>query len=354
MSPVTLTATVLLLLAFPQPISEFFVLMWGVMFDFARHYMILLPAVLLGLVARWQWLENKSERLKILRSLLRHVIPIVLVLTIFGFSKYDTVHSIRAQVVQDARAKVDRAFASVQTEVEATPNSYPASQLITLSQGIGKITTRTFDLVQNAYPRFDLRTLSVFLHLGADCDEAVLPGCVEDVIQEGELEKDRRYFPYSSLVGATIHDGVRYYCPDLLKVPMDGDCKKFQPPPAGLQLEFASVLCYPVPFGDRNESSSHDGERFAAVCLDSKSKHAFDGQEDNAWETIRNQIGRLAALLHEFKRIRTDRKLWPLIESSKSRKAEMKTIQHQRSVISRKDRKRKTAATAPSAPTAQA
>src|SRR6266853_2943153 len=278
------------------------------------HLFIIVLAVILGWFANSPALKNALGKIpELLREPLRFLLLVLLVLPIATWGRYSAETERRIRGAEEARTKADRASASTVSELVATSVSYPASRLIILSEGIGKITTRTFDVVDNTYPAAKLRTLSVFVDLDdqGECDEAILSGCIEDIVQEGELEKDRRYFKKSSsLLGAAISDGKPYYCPDLTVNPaIDPGCKTFQPPPAGLHLSFASVVCYPLTFvGQPIKPNAPDPKPFAAICLDSKKKHAFDSEisegQDRLWESISVQAGRLSTLLYEFRQLR--------------------------------------------------
>ncbi|HEX3106406.1 MAG TPA: hypothetical protein VHQ22_18335 [Terriglobales bacterium] len=275
------------------------------------HLFIIILAVILGWFAN-SLKEDLAKFPEPLREPLHFLILVLLVLPIATWGRYSAETERRVRGAEEARTKADRASSSTVSELVATSVSYPASRLIILSEGIGKITTRTFDVVDNTYPAAQLRTLSVFVDLGnqAECDDNVLPGCIEDIVQEGKLEKDLRYFKKeNSLVGAAIKDRKRYYCPDLTNPSSDAACEKFHRAPAAGDPSFASVVCYPLTFlAQPNKPNAPDMGPFAAICLDSKKKHAFDSEitieQDHLWESISVPAGLLATLLYEFQQVR--------------------------------------------------
>jgi hypothetical protein len=281
---------------------EYFSLAWHELVEFAGHYIIVVPSLLLASFSTWGWLTKSWGKVDFLREAMRRqVVPLALVLAIFVLSKYNTLHEVREQKAREARTLVDRSFSATETQLEATSISEPGTRLVLLSQGMGEIATRTFDLVRDSYPEFDLRTVSVFLDVGQ--------GKIEDVIREGELEKDRRYFGRStSMAGSAIETGIRQYCPDLSVRKHDQKCQHFEEPRPGAPLEFVSLLCYPVTLND---------ELFAAFCLDSKTPRAFDRKEDETWESIRYEVQRLATLLHTFRRVREDSMISSTVLSTK-------------------------------------
>ena len=298
-----------------EAFASYVSLLWGAVKDFLLgHLFIIVLAVILGWFANSPALKKFLDSIpESLREPLRFLMLVLLVLPIATCGRFNAESERRMRGAEEARTKVHRAFALTVSELVATSGSYPASRLIILSEGIGKITTRTFDVVDNTYAAAKLRTLSVFVDLGdqPECDEKILSGCIEDIVQEGELEKDRRYFKKSSsLVGAAINDGRPYYCPDLTVTPaIDLGCQKFQPPPVGLHLSFVSVVCYPLTFVDQPiKPNTLDTKPFAAICLDSKKKHAFDNEisdgHDRLWESISVPAGRLSTLLYEFRQLR--------------------------------------------------
>jgi hypothetical protein len=70
-----------------------------------------------------------------------------------------------------------------------------------------------------------------------------------------------------------------------------------------------SVVCYPLTFVDQPiKPNTLDTKPFAAICLDSKKKHAFDNEisdgHDRLWESISVPAGRLSTLLYEFRQLR--------------------------------------------------
>ncbi|HWZ46318.1 MAG TPA: hypothetical protein VNW97_22795 [Candidatus Saccharimonadales bacterium] len=303
-----------------EGISEYGSLMAQAFREFtAGHLLIVLAAMALGATAKSGKLRQLLDKLpESFREPARFFVLALLVLPIVTWGTYATKRAVRLEITQNVRIGVNRAFAATKSEIAATSESYPASRLITLSEGVGKITSRTYDLVRNTYSSSELRALSVFLYLGDDCDEKVLSGCVEDVIQDGELEKNRRYFPEDrSIVGATIKDGKRYYCPDLTMRPVpQSDCEKFQPQPPGMFLGFSSLLCYPVHFAKPvSKGSNPKAKPLGAVCLDSRKKHAFDGKEDDVWENMRDEMVVLAGVLYDFQQTRTSPALRKYLES---------------------------------------
>lgn len=292
------------------------------------HLFIIILAVILG------WFANSLKKglakfPEPFREPLHFLILVLLVLPIATWGRYSAETERRIRGAEEARTKADRASASTVSELVATSVSYPASRLIILSEGIGKITTRTFDVVDNTYPATKLHTLSVFVDLGnqAECDENVLSGCIEDIVQEGKLEKDLRYFKKKdSLVGAAIADNRFYYCADLtIKPPTDLACTKFHRAPGAGDPSFASVVCYPLTFvAQPNKLNTPGAGAFAAICLDSKEKHAFDseisGGRDHLWESISVQAGLLATLLYEFQQVRRTPALRKALESNQALK----------------------------------
>jgi hypothetical protein len=295
----------------------------------AGHLFIIILAVILGWFGNSSALKKALDKLpELLREPLRFMLLVLLVLPIATWGRYSAETERRVRGAEEARTKADRASASTVSELVATSVSYPASRLIILSEGIGKITTRTFDVVDNTYPAAKLRTLSVFVDLGnqAECDDKVLSGCIEDIVQEGKLEKDLRYFKKEhSLVGAAIKDGKPYYCPDLTNLAIDPACMKFYRAPAAGAPSFASVVCYPLTFhAQPNKPNAGDTGPFAAICLDSKKKHAFDseisGGQDRLWESISVQAGLLATLLYEFQQVRRTPALRKALECNQAMK----------------------------------
>lgn len=291
------------------------------------HLFIIILAVILG------WFANSLKKglakfPEPLREPLHFLILVLLVLPIATWGRYSAETERRIRGAEEARTKADRASASTVSELVATSVSYPASRLIILSEGIGKITTRTFDVVDNTYPAAKLHTLSVFVDLGnqSECDEDVLSGCIEDIVQEGKLEKDLRYFKKkNSLVGAAIKDGKPYYCPDLTNPAIDPACMKFHRAPDAGEPSFASVVCYPLTFvAQPNKPNTPGAGTFAAICLDSKKKHAFDSEisegQDHLWESISVQAGLLATLLYEFQQVRRTPALRKALECNQAMK----------------------------------
>jgi hypothetical protein len=283
--------------AFPQLINEYSGLWWSEAWEFLKHYPIVILAFALSWAATWPRLANKWEnrpKWDPLRRRLREALVIILVLAILALSRLTTNHAILARTAQESRVRAERAYTYAYAQLEATDKPNPTDQLVILSLGIGQITTRTFDLIRNGHPEFKLRAISVHLKLDN--------GNVEDVIQEGELKKDRTIFPLSSsFVGATIQEDKRKYCPDLSKRKQDSECHPFAE--SGVDPPYASLICYPFALG-RDDA-------FGAVCLDSTVPHAFDDTveikagQDKAYEDIRDQMAQLATLLHAFKDVRS-------------------------------------------------
>jgi hypothetical protein len=297
--PVVPAGTHLLTVAFPI-ISEYFGLWWSEAWEFLKHYPIAILAFVLSWAATWPRLAKKWEnrpQWDPLRRRLREALLIILILAILALSRLTTNHAIWARTAQESRVRANRAYTYTYAQLGGIDKPSPSDQLVILSLGIGQITTRTFDLIRNSHPEFELRAISVHLELNN--------GSVEDVIQEGELKKDRTVFPPgTSFVGATIQEYKnthKYkYCRDLSKRKEDPECKTFAD--SGSDPPYASLLCYPFALG-------HD-EAFGAVCLDSARPHAFDdavgikGRPDKAYDDIRDQLAQLATLLHAFRDVR--------------------------------------------------
>jgi hypothetical protein len=288
-------------IALPSVAVEYAGMLWSELREFLGHYIIVLLALAMTGAATWSWFDNEWQgwpRLNGLRRRSRHGVIIVLVLAILAFSKFKTNRVVRERTAQESRVRAERAYTYTNSQLEATPKPDPSEQLVILSQGIGQITTRTFDLIQNTHPEFKLRAISIHLKLNNG---------IEDVIQEGELKKDRTIFPAdTSFVGATILGKKRKYCPDTAKRETDSQCQPFAEPGSGppADLPYTSLICYPF-------SVSHD-DVFGAVCLDSVIPHAFDdavsmkSRQDTAYENIRDQMAQLATLLHAFKDVRSN------------------------------------------------
>jgi len=318
--------------SFAEAFGTYVSLLWSAIKDFLLgHLFIIVLAVILGWFANSGALKGLFNKFpESLREPLRFLALTLLVLPIATCGRFNADSERRLRVAEESRLKVHRAFSLTVSELVATSNHFPASRLIILSEGIGKITSRTFDVVDNIFPSAKLRTLSLFIDLGdSDCDEAVLSGCIEDIVQEGELEKDRRYFSKStSLVGAAITDSKPYYCPDVSLASASGSaCEKFQPPPPGTHLSFASVICYPLTFVGQN--TAPDSKPFAAICLDSKKKHAFDDElkdgHDRLWDSISIPAGRLSTLLYEFKELRKNQQVRGALECNQALKKSERT-----------------------------
>ena len=319
-------ATQLLGIIFPA-IHEYWNVLRAELQEFVGHYLIVLLALIMTLAATWSWFQKqwpRYPRLTAIRHKSRHGVIIVLVIAILAFSEFKTNRVVRQRTAQEARARAQRAYTYTESQLQSTPTPDLINQLIILSQGIGQITTRTFDLIQNSHPEFQLRAVSVHVKVNEEW--------VEDLFQEGEFKKDRTIFRMDhSFVGATIKQRKRMYCPDLLKDAQDQgtqqngprqdekdkkypDCKEYSAPNP---RQYASLICYPLSSGfirDREDYKKDHENAFAAICLDSIASHAFDQAtaskatdkpKDDVYETIRDQLAQLSTLLHAFQAVRT-------------------------------------------------